>query len=185
MIDGEYSMPKTIKTGAPQGSLLGPDLFSCSDVPLEVMFERLGVNYHFYSDDIVTCFIFHDSINQGAFDLIPKTLQKRFSGAKLRLNSSNTVYMFSSRNNCSNGYIEFHQMPIFLNNVTVLGFNLNSRLSYTKQVSYVCRRCYYFLRKSLFHQRYSRQKVIDRVNSNNGSLATRLLQLTVLRTTCV
>ena len=79
-------MPKTIKTGAPQGSLLGPDLFSCSLVPLEVMFERLGVNYYFYSDDFVTYFVFHDSLNQGAFDLILTTLQKRFSAAKLRLN---------------------------------------------------------------------------------------------------
>ena len=37
---------------------------------------------------------------------------------------------------------------------------------------------------NLFHRRYSRQKVVDRISSGNDSLATRLLQLTVLWTTC-
>ena len=35
------------------------------------------------------------------------------------------------------------------------------------------------------HQKYNRQKVVDRISSGNDSLATRLLQLTVLWTTCL
>ena len=42
-----------------------------------------------------------------------------------------------------------------------------------------------FPAKKLFHQRYSRQKVVDRVNSGNDSLVTRLLQLAVVWTTCL
>ena len=75
LIDGEYSMQRTIKTGIPQGSILGPVL-SFYLVPLEVLFERLDVNYHFYANDTVIYFVYHASINQGAFDLILTTLQK-------------------------------------------------------------------------------------------------------------
>ena len=35
----------------------------------------------------------------------------------------------------------------------------------------------FFPVKNLFHQRYSRQKIVDRFSSGNDSLATRLLQL--------
>ena len=42
-----------------------------------------------------------------------------------------------------------------------------------------------FPAKNSFHLRYSRQKFVDRVSSGNDSLATRLLQLTVLWTTGV
>ena len=47
-------------------------------------------------------------------------------------------------------------MPIFLT-MLLLGFNLDSRLSYTQQDSSVCRRCYYFLRKI-----YSIRDTVDR-----------------------
>ena len=157
LIDGEYSMPRTIKTGVPQGSILGPVLFSCYLVPLEVLFERLDVNYHFYANDTVIYFLYHASINQRAFDLILTTLQKWFSGAKLRLNSNKTEYMFVSRKNSLNCDIELATDANFSNNVTLLGLNLDSRHSYEKQVSSVCRRCYYFLRKN-----YSIRDTVDR-----------------------
>ena len=47
-------------------------------------------------------FFYYASINQGAFDLILTTQQKWFSGAKLRLNSNETEYMFISRKNSLN-----------------------------------------------------------------------------------
>ena len=37
LIDGDYSMPRTIKTVVPQRSVLGPILFACYLVPLEVL----------------------------------------------------------------------------------------------------------------------------------------------------
>ena len=157
LIDGQYSMPRTIKTGVPRGIILGPVLFSCYLVPLEVLFERLELNYHFYADDTVIYFVYHASLNQGAFDLILTTLQKWFSGAKLRLNSNKTEYMFVSRKNILNCDNELPTDANFSNNVTLLGFNLDSRLSYAKQVSSLCRRCYYFLRKI-----YSIRDTVDR-----------------------
>ena len=75
LVDNEYSIIGTIKTVVPQGSVLGPVHFSCYLVALEVLFERLVVNYHFYADDSVIFFVYNASINQGAFDLIRTTLK--------------------------------------------------------------------------------------------------------------
>ena len=134
LIDGEYSKPRTIKTGVSQGSVLGPVPFSCYLVPLKVLFERLDVNYLFYAEDTVIYFVYHASINQGSFDLTLTALQKWFSGAKLRLYSNKTEYMVISRKNSLNSDIELPTDANFSNNVALLGFNLASRLSYTKKL---------------------------------------------------
>ena len=139
-------MPRTIKTDFLQGSVLGPSLFSRGLVPLDVLFERLDVIYHFYADDSVINFVYHAFIDQGAFDLILPTLQKWFTGARLRLNTNITEHMFIGRKNSVNFDIELSADFNFSNNATLLGFNLDSRLSYAKQVSSVCRRCCHYLR---------------------------------------
>ena len=77
-------------------------------------------------------FVYHASINQGAFDLILTTLQEWFSCAKLRLNSNKTEYVFISRKNSLKSDIGLPEDATFFNNVTLLGFNLDSRFSYTK-----------------------------------------------------
>ena len=110
-------MPRIIKTGVPQGSVLDPVLFSCYPVPLEVLFESLDVNDHFYADDTVIYFVYQASINHGAFDLRLTTLQKLFSGAKLRLKSNKTEYMFISGKNSLDSKIEFPTDANFSNNV--------------------------------------------------------------------
>ena len=148
---------KNHKKGVLQGSVIDSVLFSCYIVPLEVLFERLDVNYYFYADDTVIYFVYHASINQWAFDLILTTLQERFSGAKLRLNSNKTEYMFFKRKNSLNSDIEQRLYANFSNEVTLLCFNLDSRFSYTKQVSSLCCRCYYFLWKM-----YSMRDTVDR-----------------------
>ena len=75
--------------------------------------------------------------------------------------------MFISRKNRLNNNIELPRDANFSNIVTLLGFNLEYRFSYTKQVSSMRRRCYNVLRKI-----YSRETV-DRVSSAIDSLATR------------
>ena len=98
-------MPRTIKTGVPQGSSRSR-FFSCYLVSLEVLFKRLDVNYRFYADNTV---IYFASINQGAFDLILTTLQKWFSGAKLRLSRCLIVDRIVQI-----AILNFQQTPIFL-----------------------------------------------------------------------
>ena len=108
-----------------KGSILGPVLFSCYLVLLEVLFERLDVNYQFYANDIVIYFVYYASIYQGAFNLILTTLRKSFSDAKLLLKSNKYEYMFISRKNSLNNDNELPADANFSYNVTLLRFNLD------------------------------------------------------------
>ena len=51
IIDDEISKPKQLKYGVPQGSILGPLLFTAYMTPMKNVIERHGLRYHCYADD--------------------------------------------------------------------------------------------------------------------------------------
>ena len=50
-IDNDVSSEIPIKYGVPQGSVLGPILFTLYTTPLSAIVRRHGLSYHFYADD--------------------------------------------------------------------------------------------------------------------------------------
>ena len=52
LIDGSYSEDKSIETGVPQGSILGPLLFIFFLFPLRSLPNEFLASYHIYADDI-------------------------------------------------------------------------------------------------------------------------------------
>ena len=141
LIKDVLSSEQEIKTGVPQGSVLGPLLFSCYLLPLELIFKQLQINYHFYADDTVIYFVYEETVSQEKFDLIISTLQKWFCGAKLKFNISKTEFMDVVRKNSF--YAELI-LPIdskLSNHVKFLGFILD-KLLFSKQISSVTSACY-------------------------------------------
>ena len=58
-----FSSDVNVKTGVPQGSVLGPLRFSFCLLPLEDKLKELEINYDFYADDTVLSFSVRHSVN--------------------------------------------------------------------------------------------------------------------------
>ena len=154
---GHESTPSVLKCGVPQGSVLGPLLFTLSTHPLSTVICQSGISYHFFSDDSQL----HNSSVPSDFPVLACCLKdciedvaEWMADSKLKMNDDKTELMaIGTRSKLSQVIPNLAPMSIsgcdipFFQSVRNLGFYLDETLSMDAHIKYLCRILFCQLRR--------------------------------------
>jgi hypothetical protein len=101
-IHGSISEDFNLQYGVPQGSIMGPRIFTMYSQPIAAIIRRHNIKYHIYADDIQLYYIFDPSIpGEAAVSLFKLSacvndIYQWMSHNKLKLNESKTEFFIAS-----------------------------------------------------------------------------------------
>ena len=154
-LDGDVSTPKLLQFGVPQGSVLGPKLYTMYTKPLGDLIKSHGLDYHFYADD-TQLYIFlkrkstlSHAAELGRLEACLQAIGSWMETNRLKLNADKTeVMLFGPKN------YQLPAMTVAVNGMSVapvssvrnLGVMFDSALSMEDHVISVARSCNMHLR---------------------------------------
>ena len=160
-VNNKYSESKKLAMGVPQGSVLGPVLFSIYTIELSWIFKLHGVKCKFFADDTQFYLVVDDIIEeQAVIDRLMADVSKWMQKKKLKLNENKTECILIGTKNKLRGLnnissISINEEEIVLaDKVRDLGVIIDSSLTLDEHINNVVKTANFHLKNIASIRKY-------------------------------